>query len=514
MKTNTIDPTSFPTDSPMAKAMRLTSRYWFLAYSKLLSLEWEWTDKVPYGATDGRKLLLNKAGIDKLSKHPKASGLIAFLLVHEALHALLGHGWRLAKLSDRKIANVAADYVINAMIAMRNREIGKEIFPFIEGVLLDEQLSGDKSVIDLYRELVKPQPPQPPQPQPNPDDTDTDDQQDSDPEQGEGDDGDDTDENTDGDGGSNGDTDTDTDTDDGGDAGGDADGEADDESDDEGTGSGTPDHGDADPDSGDDSPDAGDGSGDGETGGEGDDGDLSDFVGTGADDNLEPEAEDGESAEQVIEQIEQDNERILVADSIDRKTSSTSGSTGTRVAGQRDRLQAMDWAILLREWLRKSKRGGWDSPFNAPIYQSTGLVCAGRRTRAAGTVVLVLDTSGSIGQATYNKFLGEAQGVLDELRPEQLVLLSVSHVVADAVILEAGGVVPASLEGGGGTAFQPAFDWLEANYIEPDVMVYLTDGHSSDRTTLKEPDFPLLWLSTSLPASSYTVGEVIPIINA
>ena len=216
----------------------------------------------------------------------------------------------------------------------------------------------------------------------------------------------------------------------------------------------------------------------------------------------------------MIERIEQDNERILVADSIDRKTSGTYGSTGTRVAGQRDRLQEMDWAILLREWLRKSKRGGWDSPFNAPIYQSTGLVCAGRRTRAAGTVVLVLDTSGSIGQATYNKFLGEAQGVLDELRPEQLVLLSVSHVVADAVILEAGDVVPASLKGGGGTAFQPAFDWLEANYIEPDVMVYLTDGYSSDLATLKEPDFPLLWLSTSLPASYYKVGEVIPIINA
>lgn len=478
----------------MAKALRLTSRYWFLAYSKLLSLEWEWTDKVPYGATDGRKLLLNKAGIDKLSKHPKASGLIAFLLVHEALHALLGHGWRLAKLSDRKTANVAADYVINAMIAMRNREVGKEVFPFIEGVLLDEQLSGDKSVIDLYRELVKPQPPQPQPPQPNPDDTNTDNEQDGDPEQGEGDDGDDTGDTDDGDSGS--------------------DGGAEDESDDEGADGGDAGDGDADPDSCDRSPDAGDGSGDGETGDENDDGDLSDFVGTGADDNLEPEAENGESTEEVIEKIEQDNERILVADSIDRKTSSTSGSTGTRVAGQRTRLQEMDWAILLREWLRKSKRGGWDSPFNAPIYQSTGLVCAGRRTRSAGTVVLVLDTSGSIGQATYDKFLGEAQGVLDELRPEQLVLLSVSHVVADAVILEAGDVVPARLNGGGGTAFQPAFDWLEANYIEPDVMVYLTDGYSSDLATLKEPDFPLLWLSTSLPASSYKVGEVIPIINA
>ena len=120
-------------------------------------MSWQWSDAVPYGATDGATLLLNREGIDKLANKPNGAGLIAFLLVHEALHALLGHGWRLAKLPDHNTANIAADYVINAMIANRNKEIGKDVFPLIEGVLLDEQLSGDNSVEQLYRILSKPQ---------------------------------------------------------------------------------------------------------------------------------------------------------------------------------------------------------------------------------------------------------------------------------------------------------------------------------------------------------------------
>ena len=208
MKSNTIDPTSFDTDHPLAAAMRSVSRHWFLAYSKLMSMEWEWSTAIPYGATDGRRLLLNKEGIAKLCRQPNPSGLIAFLLVHEALHALLGHGWRLAKLKDSTLANVAADYVINAMIAMRNRELKREVFPFIEGVLLDEALSGDKSAEQLYRELTKPQPPDPqpevnPSPEPNPEQTNDDTCQDPD-------DSDDTDDDTDDEQADDGDEDKDS----------------------------------------------------------------------------------------------------------------------------------------------------------------------------------------------------------------------------------------------------------------------------------------------------------------
>lgn len=458
MQTNTIDPTQFDTNHPLSVAMRTTSRYWFLAHSKLMSMQWEWSDAVPYGATDGATLLLNRDGLNKLASKPNGAGLIAFLLVHEALHALLGHGWRLAKMPDHNTANIAADYVINAMIANRNREIGKEVFPFINGVLLDEKLSGDNSVEQLYRILSKPQQNQEPtNPKPQQDnDTNDDNNNDSKDSDSEGD--------------QEGDQDSDTSNPDSG-GGSDADSDI----------------------------------GDSEQ-------DLSDFVGTGAPDTFEPQAEDGETQQEVIDRIEEANDSIFIADEIDRRQQGDNGTTSSRLQGQRI-SSSLSWPDLLREWLTKRSRNGWDAPFNNPIFQTTGLIAAGRRTKATGEIVLVLDTSGSIGQRTYDRFLSEAQAVLDDLKPDKVHLLSVSHVVADAVTLEAGDTVPAKLKGGGGTRFKPAFDWVAEHAHDVDVMVYLTDGYSNDLKDITNVEFPLLWLSTGERADKFKAGEVIEITD-
>lgn len=438
--------------------MRTTSRYWFLAHSKLMSMQWEWSDAVPYGATDGATLLLNRDGLNKLASKPNGAGLIAFLLVHEALHALLGHGWRLAKLPDHNTANIAADYVINAMIANRNREIGKEIFPFINGVLLDEKLSGDNSVEQLYRILSKPQQNQEPTNPKSQQDNDTNDDNNNDSE------------DSDSEGDQEGDQDSDTSNPDSG-GGSDADSDI----------------------------------GDSEQ-------DLSDFVGTGAPDTFEPQAEDGETQQEVIDRIEEANDSIFIADEIDRRQQGDGGTTASRLQGQRT-SSSLSWPDLLREWLTKRSRNGWDAPFNNPIFQTTGLIAAGRRTRNAGEIVLVIDSSGSIGQHTYDRFLSEAQAVLDDLKPEKLHLLSVSHVVADDLTLEVGDTVPAKLKGGGGTKFKPAFNWVAEHAHDVDVMVYLTDGYSNDLNEITNVEFPLLWLSTGERADKFKAGEVIEITD-
>jgi predicted metal-dependent peptidase len=435
-----------------------------------MSMRWQWSDSVPYGATDGATLLLNRKGLNKLAGRPNGAGLIAFLLVHEALHALLGHGWRLAKLPDSKTANVAADYIINAMIANRNREIGKEVFPLIEGVLLDEQLSGNNSAEQLYRILSKPKQnqeinPKPPQQQ---DDTNNDNNKDSEDSDSECN----QEVNQDGNSEGNQEVNQDGDT--------------------------------SNPNSGGDS--------DADSDGNDSEQDLSDFVGTGAEDTLEPEAEDGETQQEVIDRVEEANDSIFIANEIDRRQQGESGSIANRLQAQRT-SSSLSWPDLLREWLTKRSRNGWDAPFNNPIFQTTGLIAAGRRTRNAGEIVLVLDTSGSIGQRTYDRFLGEAQAVLDDLKPDKLHLLSVSHQVADAVTLEAGDTVPAKLKGGGGTRFKPAFDWVAEHVQDVDVMVYLTDGYSSDLDQITNVDFPLLWLSTGAHAEEFKAGEVIEITD-
>jgi len=460
--------------------MRTVARHWHLAYSKLLSLDWRWSDSTPYGATDGRVLFVNQAGIDKLMRRPNGTALVAFLLVHESLHALLGHGWRCSKMRDPNTANIAADYIINAMIAMRNKELGRAVFPLIEGVLIDEKISGDKSVEQLYRELLKPQPPTPPK-------------QDEDQTDNEADEGDDE---------RSGDESDSDSEDEGEEAAASSDSSEDEAAADDGHSTGEPAGG---VDSADDvdAPAAG-----------GSDDDLSDFVGTGAPDTMAPLTEEGETEDEAVQDIETDNDRLLLADHIDRQTRAEGGAIGTRIATQRRVAQPLDWVTLLREWLRARTRSGWGSPFNPAVYGGAGLVCAGRRARAARDIVLVIDTSGSVPQRAYDRFLTEAQAVLDELRPERLHLLSASHYVCDVHTLESGkDTVPKKLKGGGGTMFQPAFDWIQQQDIEVDVMVYLTDGFALDLRSLQEPDYPVLWASTVLQQRDYPFGDAVMVTD-
>ena len=480
---SSFDPTKLCPTHPLSVGMRTVARHWHLAYSKLLSLDWRWSDSTPYGSTDGRVLFVNQAGIDKLMRRPNGTALVAFLLVHESLHALLGHGWRCNKMRDQRTANIAADYIINAMIAMRNKELGRAVFPLIEGVLIDEKLSGDKSVEQLYRELLKPQPPTPSPTKQDEDQTDND--------AAEGDDecsGDEVD------------SDSDSEGEEGAaESGGSSEDEA---AADDGHSTGEPDGG-VDSAADVDAPAA-----------VGGDDDLSDFVGTGAPDTMAPLTEEGETEDEAVQQIETDNDRLLLADRIDRLTRAEGGAIGTRIATQRSAVTPLDWVTLLREWLRARTRSGWGSPFNPAVYGGAGLVCAGRRTRSARDIVLVIDTSGSVPQRAYDRFLAEAQAVLDELKPERLHLLSVSHYVCDVHTLESGkDTVPKKLKGGGGTMFQPAFDWIQQQGLEVDVMVYLTDGFAFDLRSLQEPDYPVLWASTVLQQRDYPFGDAVMVTD-
>jgi len=471
----------------LAAAMRRISQHWPLAYGKLLALRWEATDATSYGATDGRRLLLNPAGLAKLDRTSDPVGLTAFLLVHEALHALLNHALRLRLLADPKTANVAADYVINALIKARNSEVlakhGFIPFPFIEGILFDESISRDLSAEQLYQRLVKPKQDDArtnPQPQPQPADGD--------------DDGD-----ADGDADADGDDDADGDADGDGSGGdGDADGDADADADGDGSG------GDADGDA--------DGGGNGGNGGKQSDRDIlgDDFVGGGSDDLAEPEAGAGESIDDIQREIELDNERQILEDAVNARAGIGGGGQNRTIDKLRRKDNGVDWAEYLRQFLTSSRRNGWDSPFNAPVYNSTGVVAAGRKQRALNSVAVVIDTSISVPQSLLIEMLGEVQHALDSGSVESVFVIACDWRVQQVDEYFAGDVIPPTLKGGGGTKFQPAFDWIEAHAPEVDAIVYLTDGDAYDWPSVRPPQAPVLWLDYgSAIAKPYTFGEVV-----
>jgi predicted metal-dependent peptidase len=118
----------------------------------------------------------------------------------------------------------------------------------------------------------------------------------------------------------------------------------------------------------------------------------------------------------------------------------------------------------------------------------------------AGTIVIGIDTSGSISQKQINRFFAEMNGIVTDLNPQQLVVIWCDAAVhrvdeldepEDLLELHTD-IQKTGAGGGGGTDFRPVFKTLEEMEIHPDMLVYLTDALGTFPAT--EPDnYPTIW---------------------
>ena len=156
----------------------------------------------------------------------------------------------------------------------------------------------------------------------------------------------------------------------------------------------------------------------------------------------------------------------------------------------------LKWQDLLRRHMYASARSGendWSKPnrrklaFSAvtaidlPIYAS-------KKASHCGTVVVQIDTSGSISMDEATKFLGEIKGIVEDCQPSELYVLWTDAKVAkvdllmddmsselDAIIAR---VKAEGVPGGGGTDMRKGFEYLEEWGIEAESFVTFTDGYT------------------------------------
>ena len=132
----------------------------------------------------------------------------------------------------------------------------------------------------------------------------------------------------------------------------------------------------------------------------------------------------------------------------------------------------------------------------------------------AGDVVVVVDTSGSIGQRELNVFFSELDDILMNCKPTGVTLIGCDAEVNTVFHLESGDDLKSQkidLKGGGGTSFKPPFAWVDEKGIEPSALIYFTDmyGDFPDR----EPTYPTIWCRISKVDAPW--GEVIDVdLNA
>lgn len=152
----------------------------------------------------------------------------------------------------------------------------------------------------------------------------------------------------------------------------------------------------------------------------------------------------------------------------------------------------LPWRSLLARYLARVARD--DYSFQRPSRRE-GEALLPRLSSGEVDVHLVLDTSGSIGPGELAQFAAEVDALKGQIRAR------VTLHACDERLDPQGPwifqpwepiVLPRAIGGGGGTRFEPVFDWLEEQRLRPDLLLYFTDAEGE--FPRRAPEFPVIWL--------------------
>lgn len=138
------------------------------------------------------------------------------------------------------------------------------------------------------------------------------------------------------------------------------------------------------------------------------------------------------------------------------------------------------------------------------------------------TIVVGVDISGSITEKQAQVFTNELNSILSGVDYEKVIVLYCDTQVQEKYTetYKKGQKIKIKFISGGGTAFQPVFDWVKAKKIVPSVLIYFTDlyGPIPEKPQWKER---VIWGCTiSRKGDDFTnqkqsvkgFGEFVPIV--
>lgn len=171
------------------------------------------------------------------------------------------------------------------------------------------------------------------------------------------------------------------------------------------------------------------------------------------------------------------------------------------------RQSRQDWRSVLRDFI--ATRTPSDYRWNPPNrrFVASGLYLPSVARTGLGTIVIGVDTSGSIGDKELEQFAGEISSICDEAQPECVHVVYCDAAVQGVQEFEPSEPIQLEPKGGGGTDFSPVFHWVEENGINPACLIYLTDllCHSYPGP----PEYPVLWVTDSCRTAEF--GETVQI---
>lgn len=188
-------------------------------------------------------------------------------------------------------------------------------------------------------------------------------------------------------------------------------------------------------------------------------------------------------------------------------------SMGKLPGWMEERLDAMlkpaqiNWRVALRQFLTETVKQGvcWSRPHRR-MHHLEGFTPA-NRSRTIGTVMLGVDTSGSMSVEECNVALGELTQIMSSFPQAAVDIVQIDTRIADRKRISVRDGKPFSIErftkshawkGRGGTCMKPLMDL--ARRERPQCLILVTDG---EMAWPQAPGVPVMWLMTTMKEAPF-----------
>jgi predicted metal-dependent peptidase len=150
----------------------------------------------------------------------------------------------------------------------------------------------------------------------------------------------------------------------------------------------------------------------------------------------------------------------------------------------------IDWKFELYNAINKHMRNNYAfmPPNKKHIYRGVALPSL---TSDTLSLVVAIDTSGSIKEDILGAFIGEFKSIM-----QNFPAVSIELIIADAKVHNhysfiGGEDMDFALKGGGGTDYRPTFEFIDANIPHSSMVLYFTDREGIFPRI--PPNYEVLW---------------------
>jgi predicted metal-dependent peptidase len=208
-----------------------------------------------------------------------------------------------------------------------------------------------------------------------------------------------------------------------------------------------------------------------------------------------PESEDGKGGNQAEFEKEKDEWQVAVSQANNQEKAMGKGSGAGDVVLDEILQNRVNWREELRKFFDDIAKTDftWQRP-NKRLYPLI-LPSILSDNHDLKSLVIGIDSSGSVSNAELNAFITEIDSILQDFNAKVKVMVCDAEIqsVQD---YEPGDQITRTMAGRGGTDFDPVFERVNHLDLEPSALIYLSDMEALPPNSSIPISYPVCWVST------------------